>query len=238
MAKNKETKDINETNEGMVENSPIPNAGIDPQFTVDVVGQTTSHGYPSQGLTGIALSYPEDGWETMAFSKENMIYGQPAFRITKTVKTPRQPATGLIYISQKYNVDYEAYYTADNLYMVLQTYANQVPLHYGTSLAENIALNRQPLNFTVGRLNVLDTVRLELEVYSMQANLSAQINAPLYVLKGSAAQDYPVFILNNDPTVTPDPTLYIATPFKVVQVLKQVVNFTTGTTLVELMNTL
>lgn len=214
------------------------NAVINPLSIVDIVGQQKSTGYPSQGLTGTVLDSPSDGWETMAIAKEELIYGGPGFMIPCPTNKLMQPATGLVFVSQQYNADFAQHYTAENLVMVLQTYANQVFLQYGTSLMANIALGRQPLEFTVGRMNVVGNVRLQLDVYSMQDNLPAKIRSRLYVLKSSEDQLFPVYILNNDPAVTPDPALYIKTNFVVDQVLRQVANINAGTTSVQLINTL
>lgn len=228
-SRNKQNEAIKDENLG---------AGLDPIFVVEPIGQQQALVYPSQGLSGTVLNAPEVGFEIGAYSKEDLVYGTIAFIIPAQQNQSQQNPVGVRYIAQSYDTNNTSYYKYENMVLVPQSWKNQLSQIGQSAYATNITPQSQPLFFTVGKLNVVGVVTLQLDVYKLNNGLPIINGNKIYVTIPSATQTIPVFVVNNDPANTPDPTLYIETNYTIQSVLQNVNSINANVFSVQVQNNL
>lgn len=213
-------------------------AGIDPIFVVDPMGQQNAYVYPSEGLSGTVVNAPDVGFEYSAYSKEDLVYGTVAFIIPTQQNQYGQNPIQMNYIAQSFNANYLSYYKYKNMVLVPQSWKNQLSQIGQSAFATNITPQRQPLFFTVGKLNAVGVITLQLDVYKLNTGLPINFGDKIYATIPSAAQTVPVLVVNNDPANTPDPTLYIETNYTIQKVLQNVNSINANVFSVQVQNNL
>jgi hypothetical protein len=208
-----------------------PDLNLSPDTAIGYsVGQQKAYGFPDQTIDGILQSAPYDGCEIMVKAMESILYANPAYLVKSPnpVVVYNQNPTGFSFVKQKYDANYISQMTLNNLVLIIQCYGGQLQYVNGTTLMFASYKPSQPLELKAARLSILGQMSFRATVFNMQTDgTPISTGSKLYVRIATAANPYPVFMVNNDSSVNPDDAVYQETLFQVVNVLQN--NQNTGT---------